>query len=182
MERKQRDLKTLISAALMSAFTVICSWISIPFAIPITLQLASLILSLLLLGGKIGTLSFAVYLAIGAIGLPVFSGFGGGIGYLFGATGGFLFGMLIGSITYAFLEAVLPKSDKTKFVLSIILIIIVYIIGTLWFSLVYASESVGGILSALTVCVLPYILPDTIKLTLAFIIYKRLKKHINLTE
>ena len=85
----------LARAALFAALIAICSWISIPTAVPFTLQTFAVFLALGVLGGKLGTLSVAVYLLLGAVGLPVFAGFQGGLGALLGATGGYLAGFLL---------------------------------------------------------------------------------------
>ena len=82
--------RDLARAALFAALIAICSWISIPTAVPFTLQTFAVFLALGVLGGKLGTLSVAVYLLLGAVGLPVFAGFQGGLGALLGATGGYL--------------------------------------------------------------------------------------------
>ena len=82
--------RELARAALFAALIAICSWISIPTAVPFTLQTFAVFLALGVLGGKLGTLSVAVYLLLGAVGLPVFAGFQGGLGALLGATGGYL--------------------------------------------------------------------------------------------
>ena len=70
-------------------------------------KLFALFLALLTLGGKGATVSVLVYLALGAVGLPVFSGFRGGFGTLLGVTGGFLWGFAFGSILYWLLTAFL---------------------------------------------------------------------------
>ena len=88
---KTRDL-TLI--AVFAAVIAVCAWISIPAAVPFTLQTLGIFLAVGLLGGRRGTISVGVYLLLGAVGAPVFSGFNGGIGYLLGATGGYLLGFL----------------------------------------------------------------------------------------
>ena len=177
MKDRGSGVLSTVEISLMSALTVICSRISVPASPPVTLQLFAIALSLLLLGGKRGCASVLLYLAAGAVGLPVWSSFAGGFGHLFSAGGGYLIGFIIGALIYAALERLLPKRDVIKLGLLIIFTIIVYIIGTLWFALVYAPDSVSGILSAIAVCVLPYVIPDAIKIALAFVIYKRLKGH-----
>ena len=87
---KTRDL-TLI--ALFAALIAICAWLTVPMPdVPFTMQTFGVFAALLLLGGKRGTLSILLYLLLGAAGLPVFSGFRGGIGSLLGTTGGYLVG------------------------------------------------------------------------------------------
>ena len=81
----------LVFIAAGAALITICSWISIPTAVPFTLQTFAVFVVLLILGGERGTLSTIVYVIMGAVGIPVFSGFKGGLGVLFGKTGGYIF-------------------------------------------------------------------------------------------
>ena len=93
--------KYLALCGLMAALTAICAWIAIPiFGTVITLQTFAICLALLTLGGKWGCVTICVYLALGAVGLPVFSGFQGGIGSLMGPTGGYLWVFLLGGLVY----------------------------------------------------------------------------------
>ena len=64
--------------ALMAVLISVCSWLSVPAAIPFTMQTYAVFTALLLLGGRRGSIAVAVYIALGAVGLPVFSGFAGG--------------------------------------------------------------------------------------------------------
>ena len=90
----------LLYMALFVAVMAICSWVSIPSAVPFTLQTFAVFCALCLLGGKRGTIAILVYIALGAIGLPVFSGFSGGIGILLGTTGGYIWGFLLTGLLY----------------------------------------------------------------------------------
>lgn len=161
----------LARCALFSALMCICAWISIPFGnLSFTLQSFALILVLIVLGGRGGTVAVAVYLILGMVGLPVFSGFRGGFGTLLGVTGGYLWGFLLSclvfwGITYIF-------GEKSNIYAAIAAMASVYICGTLWFT-VYAS---GGFFPILAQSVLPYLLPDAAKLFLAFSLSGKLKK------
>jgi biotin transport system substrate-specific component len=80
-------------AAFFAALITVCSWISLPVAdIAFTMQTFGVFLALGLLGGKWGSVAIAIYLLLGAVGMPVFSGFRGGVGMLAGVTGGYLWG------------------------------------------------------------------------------------------
>ncbi len=160
-----RSVKSTALVACMTTLLIVCSWLSIPLPIPVTLQT----FGLFLLGGLLPTrkrlATVAVYLALGAIGLPVFASFQGGLGTLFGPTGGFLLG---------FLPAVLMMGlgqTGTRHPIKVALpllagLLILYTTGTLWYTLVFAQSS-GGILTALGLCVVPHLLPDLAKLTVA---------------
>ena len=78
--------------ALFAVVMAVCAWISIPAAVPFTLQTFGVFLAVGLLGGKRGTLAVLIYLLLGAVGIPVFAGFNGGLGYMLGATGGYIVG------------------------------------------------------------------------------------------
>ena len=163
--------KFLARCALFSALICICSWISIPIGnMTFTLQSFALILAFFVLGGRGATVAVAVYLLLGITGLPVFSGFRGGFGALLNVTGGYLWGFLFASMIYWGITEFF--GDKSKIYAAITALISIYICGTIWFSL-YVS---GGILLILSQSVLPYILPDALKLLLAYTLCGRLKK------
>ena len=85
----------IVYIAVFAVIMAICSWISIPAAVPFTLQTFGVFVAVGVLGGKRGTLSILVFILLGAIGVPVFAGFSGGIGVLAGTTGGYIIGFLI---------------------------------------------------------------------------------------
>ena len=93
--------KFLARCAIFSALMCICAWISIPAGnLIFTLQSFAFLLALFVLGGKGAVVSVAVYLLLGMVGLPVFSGFRGGFGMLLGVTGGYLWGFLLASLIF----------------------------------------------------------------------------------
>lgn len=158
-------------SSLFAALLAVCAWVSIPLGdIAVTLQTFGIFLALLLLGGKWGTVSILLYLLLGIVGLPVFSGFRGGIGALLHVTGGFLWGFLASGLVYWSAEKV------GKLPAAIIGMIACYICGCGWFY-VYTGGGLGFILMR---CVLPFLIPDGVKLWLAFHLSKRLCKVINI--
>lgn len=165
---------SLTLTALFAVITVLCSMISVPAAIPFTLQTFGIFLSLFVLGGKYGTLSITVYILLGAVGLPVFHGFTGGVGTLASSTGGYIIGFILSGLVYMLITKLAGKSSKTKLISAFIGLILCYITGTLWFTV--TSSQGNGFSSALLTCVVPFIIPDTIKILLAFFISQRLKK------
>ena len=157
--------------ALGAAVMSLSSMIALPGAVPVTLQsLALLMISALL--PPIGALAAAaVYIALGALGLPVFALFGAGLGILAGPTGGFVLGFLAAAPTISFLYR-----RGRELAALVIGILILYITGTLWYALVTDSSP----LAALYSCVLPFILPDAAKILLARILIPRIKKAVDL--
>ena len=165
----------LARAALFAALIAICSWISIPTAVPFTLQTFAVFLALGVLGGKLGTLSVAFYLLLGAVGLPVFAGFQGGLGALLGATGGYLIGFLLTALTVWGAERRLGKSAPVFLVSCLLGLALCYLFGSVWFAAVYAAASGPvGLAAVLGWCVFPFVLPDLAKLALAVVLSRRL--------
>ena len=157
--------------AIFAALLGVCAWLCIPLGdVVITVQTFGVFLALSLLGGKGGTVSVAIYLLLGAAGLPVFSGFRGGFGALMGVTGGFLWGFLATGLVYWALE----RFGKVPAMIGGLLAC--YICGCIWF-LVYSGGGMGFILLR---CVVPYLIPDTLKLYLAHTLSRRLSKVIKI--
>ena len=158
-------------SSLFAALLAVCAWICIPLGDTVlTLQTFGIALCLLLLGGKWGTISIAIYLLLGAAGLPVFSSFRGGFGALLGVTGGFLWGFLAMGLTYW----ALSRFGKVPALIAGLSVC--YSCGCFWFYL-YSGGGLGLILLR---CVVPYLLPDAAKLWLAVSLSKRLSKVINI--
>lgn len=165
----------LARAALAAALMALCSWISLPTAVPFTLQTFALFLTLGVLGGKLGTLAVGVYLLLGAVGLPVFAGFQGGPGTLLGATGGYLLGFLLTALTVWGAERLWGRSAPVFLASCLAGLGGCYLFGTVWFAAVYASSSGPvGLAAVLGWCVFPFVLPDLAKLALAVVLSRRL--------
>ena len=94
--------KDLTMKAMFVALMAICSWINIQFTVPFTLQTFAIFAAVAFLGMKRGTLSVLVYIILGVIGVPVFAGFSGGPGVLFGTTGGYIIGFLFTALISGF--------------------------------------------------------------------------------
>ena len=166
----------MIFVSLMAVVIALCSWLSVPSVVPFTMQTFAVFSALLLLGGKRGFLAVGLYILLGAFGLPVFSGFRGGLGALLGPTGGYILGFLLTALLYWILEGRLHS------LIPLILgLLLCYLFGTLWFVYVYAADGKEiGFGAALGLCVLPYLIPDAIKLLLAFVLARRVKKAVRL--
>ena len=172
--------RNMALCALFAALLTICAWIAVPVTdIAFTLQTLGIFLTLGLLGGKWGTAAIAVYLAMGAVGLPVFSGFRGGISVLLGATGGYIWGFLAAGLIYWLLTAVLPAEKTVRLLAMAAGQLGCYVLGTLWYRYLYlqgGNEASFWLVAAQ--CVLPYLLPDGIKLLLAWILTGRLSRFV----
>lgn len=173
----ENDIRKLCDISLMTVLICVCSWISVPFVVPFTMQTFAVFCALLFLGGKNGTCSIVLYLFTGAVGLPVFSGFGGGIGHLLGPTGGYVIGFVLTGIIYALFEPLTGKSKVFTWLALAIGLIGCYLLGTLWFVKVFGRSAAGcGFMNAIKLCVMPYIIPDCVKMALAVYISGRVKR------
>jgi biotin transport system substrate-specific component len=160
---------------MMVALNCICAWICLPVGdISFTLQTFSVLLTLGLLGGKLGTLTIGVYLLLGTVGFPVFSGFRGGLGVLLGTSGGYLWGFLATGLVYWLICHFFGKSHRLG--AMILGLTACYALGTLWYALIYLDGS--AIAMVLLKCVVPFLFPDAIKLALAYSMTARLSRMI----
>ena len=158
--------KTAITAV-FSAIIIICSFITIPAPVPITMQTLGVFLAVGLLPTDLALMSVLVYIMLGAVGLPVFSGFGGGVGYLLGQTGGYIFGFL----ALVIIAKLVLLFGKRLLIPALALGLFgCYFMGSLWFMLYTGA---GSYAEVLTVTVLPFILPDIAKLLLSVVIINR---------
>ena len=174
--KEKLNTRDFAFSALFASLMAICSWISIPAAVPFTMQTFGVFLTVGLLGGKRGSLAISIYLLLGAIGVPVFAGFSGGIGYMMGATGGYIVGFIISALVMWLIETRFGRGFRTLTISMIIGLLVCYAFGTAWFITVYTKNTGEiGIAAALSWCVIPYIIPDVIKIVLASILTKRLR-------
>ena len=173
------NTKDIVMIGIFAALIAICSWISIPTAVPFTLQTFGVFMAVEVLGGKRGTLAVLVYLLLGAVGLPVFAGFTGGMGIIAGSTGGYIVGFLAAALLMWLLESVLPKKPVSEVIAMAAGLIVCYALGTAWFMVVFARNSGPvGLLTVLGWCVFPFIIPDLIKIALAFLLGRRLRRYV----
>ena len=176
-----RSTKTLdlVYIALGIALISICAWISIPAIVSFTLQTFAIFAVLGLLGGKRGSIAVTIYVLLGAIGLPVFTGFKGGFGSLLGTTGGYIVGFILSGLTYFLITKIAGEKMWVMFLSMITGLIVCYIFGTAWFMFVYIRNSGAiGLLTALGWCVFPFIIPDVVKILLALFVSRKVKRFI----
>ena len=158
--------------ALMAAVTCVLAPMAIPIGpVPISFTNLAIYLSLyllgwkrgtVLLGWKRGTVSYLVYVLIGAVGVPVFSGFTGGLGKLAGATGGYI----VGFIPMAVIAGLVIDRYRNRGLQLAGMIVgtaVCYAFGTAWFCFVMDSTP----MAALSLCVIPFIPGDLVKMLLA---------------
>ena len=169
-------LKNIVLISLFTAIIAACSLITLPFPVPFTLQTLGIFSALLILGGKNGTIAISIYIAVGLVGIPVFSGFSAGIGHLMGATGGYVIGFLLTALSYWLITAIFGDKTVTKVCGLALGLILCYTAGVIWYTTIYLRDtSLSALISALTIGVVPFIIPDIIKLTVAILIDRKLK-------
>ena len=166
--------------ALFAVLIAVCSWVSIFISsVPFTLQTFAVFAALGMLGGRRGTYAVLVYLLLGAVGLPVFAGFKGGLGALLGTTGGYILGFLGSALVYWLLTKLLGDSFPVMVFAMLVGLLVCYAFGTAWFMAVYTRTN-GPLtwMAALSWCVFPYILPDVCKLALALLLSRSVGKYV----
>ncbi|MBP5444830.1 MAG: biotin transporter BioY [Acholeplasmatales bacterium] len=159
-------VKDLVYIAIFTSIICVMSLISIPTTVPFTLQTMAIFLCMFMLKPVDSLISVLIYITIGIIGIPVFSNFKSGIGVIAGPTGGYILGFI--------LMTLVPFIIKNKIASAIIGLIICYTFGSIWF-LFFNQSNITSIWKVLTICVLPFIIPDGVKLALAYILSLRLK-------
>ena len=164
METKQNSkVYPLAMAAVMAAVMCVLGPMAIPIGpVPISLTNLVIYLALYLLGWELGSLSYLVYMLIGMVGVPVFSGYAGGLGKLLGPTGGYI----IGFLPMAILAGLVIDKCSNRWVQlggMIVGTAVCYALGTAWFCL-QAGYALGA---ALGLCVFPFIPGDLAKMAVA---------------
>lgn len=169
----------IVYIAVFAVIMAICSWISIPATVPFTLQTFGVFIAAGVLGGKRGTLSVLVFILLGAVGIPVFANFSGGIGVLAGPTGGYIIGFLFSALVMWAMEKLPGKKSIMQIVSMVVGLVVCYAFGTAWFMVVYGkANGPVGLVTALGWCVFPFIIPDLIKIALAYVLSRKLRKYV----
>ena len=169
----------IVYIAVFAVIMAICSWISIPTTVPFTLQTFGVFVAVGVLGGKRGSLAVLVFIILGAVGVPVFSGMTGGVGVLLGTTGGYIIGFLFSALVMWAMEKIPVKNDIMQIISMVVGLIVCYAFGTAWFMVVYSrANGPVGLAAVLGWCVIPFIVPDLIKIAVAFGLSKKIKKYV----
>lgn len=175
MKDKRMTTYQLAVTALMAAVMCVLGPLSVPIGeVPISLTNLVVCFAVWLLGAKFGTLSVLVYLLLGAVGLPVFSAYSGGLAKLAGPTGGYL----IGFLPMAFIGGWVIEKTKGQPVLSglglVLGIAVSYLFGTAWFVFQMGCE----LSYALAICVYPFIAFDLAKVVITVLVGGVVRKRL----
>jgi len=163
-----------VKCSLFAALICVCSCVAVPVgAVPVSLSLIAIIMTGLLMGVKCALASTFVYILLGAFGLPVFSGFMGGINVLLGPTGGYIWSYLVVALFSGY-----AKNVRLKIILVPMIyfaVLVCYFFGTLQFSFVQNVSFT----SAMTICVYPFVLIDILKVFAAVYLSGMLSRRVN---
>jgi biotin transport system substrate-specific component len=170
-------VRKMVYGSLMAALIAVGAFIAVPIGpVPIVLQNLFVMLAGLLLGGRWGCISVAIYLLAGALGLPVFAGGSGGIARLVGPTGGYLIGFAPAALVIGWLSGRGGGRFVGDVAAMVVGTIIIYVIGVTWLGVV-ADLSPKA---ALLVGMVPFLPGDAVKIIIAAIVARKLRSRIGL--
>ena len=184
MTKTRIGVKTIAVTALMAAVLCILGPLSIPIGpVPLSLTLVGVYLCAYILGAKRGTLAVFIYMLLGAVGLPVFSGFAGGPAKLFGPTGGYIVGFLL---TAFICGTFIGISDRSHGAAAIVIQVVgmliglaaCYLLGTIWFMI----QAHVTFVEALGTCVIPFVAFDLIKIALGMALGLTIRKALTVAN
>lgn len=169
------NVRSMALCALFAAITAVLSQLVIPIGpVPISMSTLAVFLAGGLLGVRDGTISQLIYLLIGAVGVPVFSGFSGGLGKLAGPTGGYLIGYIFMALVIGLL--VPHCGNKLRYLIPVFTLglLVCYAFGTVWYIVITHT----GIGAAMTTCVVPFLPGDAVKIVVSAFLTTKLYRHI----
>lgn len=168
--------RTLVFCAMFTALTAICSQIAIPLPGDVPLSLATFVVMLsgALLGRFGGAVSMIVYVLLGAVGVPVFAGFRGGLDRVVGPTGGYIIGYIFMALVIGLIVSFLGTRFWASAFAMLTGAVVCYAFGTAW----YMISTGSALWPALLACVIPFLPGDAIKIGLAAVCTARLKRFI----
>ena len=175
----KKSIVSITLIALFAAIIAISSWITVSIGpVPFTLQTFGVFLAIRFLGAKKGTASVIIYILLGAVGLPVFSGFRGGIGHIVGPTGGYILGFILSGVVILICDKLFKNKLIFKAIADALALLACYALGTAWFYFTMGVEKGMSLWAVLMACVIPFIIPDVIKIVVAELICTKMPKSI----
>ncbi len=172
---------SLTLCGLFAAIMAVCSIITVPLGftpVPINLGTLGVFLAGGILGRKYGTISIAVYVILGAVGIPIFAGFKGGLGVLAGPTGGYIIGYILAAFVVGLIVDFFLKDDfgiGKQYLICVIAMVaglfVCYLLGTIWFIVSTGT----GVWASLVACVFPFLPGDALKIVAATLLVRRLR-------
>ena len=165
-------LRWTVLASLMAALAAVGSYIYVPVGpVPIVLTTLFVLLSGLLLGSRWGLISMAIYLLVGAIGMPVFAGGRGGFPHFFGPTGGYLFGYALS----AWVTGVVSERSRGLLVVEVLAVtagsVSIYLVGVPWLKVVTQISWTKALMLGMA----PFLIGDALKASVALILARAVR-------
>jgi biotin transport system substrate-specific component len=165
-------LRMMVLTSFMAALTAVGAYIHVPIGpVPIVLSTLFVLLSGLLFGSRWGLVSMALYLFVGAIGIPVFAGGKGGFAHFFGPTGGYLFGYVLA----AWVAGLISEHPRGLLILDIGAVLVgslaIYGLGVPWLKMVTQMSWVKTLL----VGMVPFLIGDAIKAVVAVVLARSVR-------
>jgi len=181
-QKRQISTKSIMQIAVMVALIAVLSqiWLPMPGGVPMTLQTLAVMLAGIILGPIKGGLAVLIYVAMGAIGLPVFTGFSGGFSVALGITGGYIMGFVVAAPIIGLLSSP-QKTKKTLFFIKLLIGLllgqaVIFSFGTLWIM----RLSGMSLSAALPYSLIPFIVPEIIKTALAVVLGIRIEASLKI--
>lgn len=172
---KNSKIRSMAACALMAALTAVLSQIVVPIGpVPINLATVAVFLAGALLGPWLGGLSLLVWAVMGALGIPVFAMFNGGLGALFGATGGYIIGYIPAAVLVGLILRAFESRRRRLWIYPVSMVVsalVYFVIGTAW----YMMLSGASFAVAMSACVLPFLPGEAVKIAAATGIAWRLR-------
>lgn len=169
-------LRLIVLSSLMAALTAVGAYLHVPIGpVPIVLSTLFVLLSGLLLGSRWGLASMGLYLLVGAIGIPVFSGGRGGLAHFFGPTGGYLFGFLLS----AWITGFVSERSRGFLIVEILAVLAgslaIYGFGVPWLKMVTQMSWPKAFIAGM----IPFILGDVVKAAMALVLARAIRPMLN---
>lgn len=176
MKKTNSKTYNIILCGLMAAIMCILAPMSIPMTVPVTLGTFVVFVMTYIMNYKYCLVSCIIYILLGMVGLPVYSGFTGGLGKIIGPTGGYILGYLCIALISGYINEKYPNKKGVQVLGMVLGLSICYAFGTLWF----AYQQNISIEEAMVICVFPFVIGDVCKIICAVIVGNILRKRINI--
>lgn len=173
MKLQQLSAYDIAVVSVFVAVISVCSFLTVPFAIPLTMQVFGVFLSIGMLGMKKAVFCVLTYVLLGLTGAPVYSNFQGGVQVLLGQTGGFIVGFVLAALVSGFLIDKAADKFKPVFLSMLLGLFICYICGILWLIVGFSFDFKSAI-----VLNAPLFIFDVLKIALAAVLSLRLRKYV----
>lgn len=170
---KNGRIRNITAAALGVALISASAQICIPLTVPITLQTLAVFTICAVYQPPVGIFSVMAYMLAGALGVPVFAAFSGGVSVFLSPTGGYIIGFLLVAVVIQTSVRLFGRGVPVLSVSMVVGLLLCYLFGSVWYCNVYAGGGIG-IIAVMKICVFPFIPFDIIKIAVAVILSKKI--------